>query len=49
MAKMKVFELKKLLSDQYQVNVENKDIVTFLEKSMGIKKTHSSNLDDFFF
>lgn len=46
MAKMKVFELKKLLSDQYQVNVENKDIVTFLEKSMGIKKTHSSNLDD---
>ncbi|NLY47643.1 MAG: translation initiation factor IF-2 [Clostridiales bacterium] len=46
MAKMKVFELKKLLSDQYQVNVENKDIVTFLEKSMGIKKTHSSNLND---
>ena len=46
MAKMKVFELKNLLNEQYHGNIESKDIQKFLENSMGIKKTHSSNLED---
>ena len=46
MAKMKVFEVKKLINDQYHGNIESKDIQTFLEKNMGVKKTHSSNLED---
>ena len=46
MAKMKVFEVKNLLNEQYQGNIESKDILSFLEKNMGIKKTHSSNLED---
>ncbi|HHT89146.1 MAG TPA: translation initiation factor IF-2 [Clostridiales bacterium] len=43
---MKVFEVKNLLNEQYQGNIESKDILSFLEKNMGIKKTHSSNLED---
>ena len=46
MAKMKVFEVKNLINNQYQGNIESKDIQSFLEKNMGVKKTHSSNLDD---
>lgn len=44
--KMKVFEVKNLINEQYQGNIDSKDIQNFLEKSMGIKKTHSSNLED---
>ncbi|TAH67369.1 MAG: translation initiation factor IF-2, partial [Anaerolineaceae bacterium] len=46
MAKMKVFEVKNLINDQYHGNIESKDIQNFLEMRMGIKKTHSSNLED---
>ncbi len=46
MAKMKVFELKKIINDQSKKTVESKDIQDYLEKTFGVKKTHSSNLDD---
>ena len=46
MAKMKVFELKNLINEKIHGNIESKDILNFLEKSMGVKKTHSSNLED---
>lgn len=46
MAKMKVFELKNLINEQSKKTVESKDIQDFLEKTFGVKKTHSSNLDD---
>ena len=46
MAKMKVFELKNLINEQSKKTVESKDIQDFLEKSYGVKKTHSSNLED---
>ena len=46
MAKMKVFELKNLINEQFHGKIESKDIQNFLEKSMGTKKTHSSNLED---
>ena len=43
---MKVFELKNLINDQIHGNIESKDIQKFLEEKLGIKKTHSSNLED---
>ena len=46
MAKMKVFEVKNLINEKHHGNIESKDIQSFLEKKMGIKKTHSSNLED---
>lgn len=46
MAKMKVFELKNLINEQIHGNIESKDIQKFLEEKLGIKKTHSSNLED---
>ena len=48
MAKMKVFELKNLINNiKNGVNpIESRDIQDFLEKSMGIKKTHSSNIEE---
>ncbi len=46
MAKMKVFELKNLINEQAKRTVESKDIQDYLEKSFGVKKTHSSNLED---
>ena len=46
MAKMKIFELKNYINEQTSGGVESKDIQEYLEKSMGVKKTHSSNLED---
>ena len=43
--KMKVFELKNLINDKTRGNIQSKDIQNFLEKKLGVKKTHSSNLD----
>ena len=48
MAKMKVFELKNYINEKRggSSSIESRDIQDFLEKSLGIKKTHSSNLED---
>ena len=46
MAKMKIFELKNELNNQIKGGIESKDILDYLEKSFGVKKTHSSNLED---
>jgi translation initiation factor IF-2 len=48
MAKMKIFELKNLINEQIKgsVSIESKDIQDFLEHKLGVKKTHSSNLED---
>jgi len=43
---MKIFELKNLINEQTKSSVESKDIQDYLEKSAGVKKTHSSNLED---
>lgn len=45
MSKMKVFEIKNLINEKYHGNIESKDIQNFLEQKMGVKKTHSSNLE----
>ena len=42
---MKIFEAKNLINEKYNRNIESKDIQKFLEKNMGVKKTHSSNLE----
>ena len=44
--KMKVFELKNLINEKTHGDIQSKDIQNFLENKMGIKKTHSSNLED---
>ena len=46
MAKMKIFELKNDINNQVKNGIESKDILDYLEKSFGVKKTHSSNLED---
>ena len=46
MAKMKIFELKNEINNITKVGIESKDILDYLEKSFGVKKTHSSNLED---
>ena len=46
MSKMKVFELKNTINDQGKSSIESKDILDFIEKSFGVKKSHSSNLED---
>ena len=46
MAKMKIFELKNEINNQIKNGIESKDILDYLEKSFGVKKTHSSNLED---
>ncbi|MBH1942304.1 translation initiation factor IF-2 [Mobilitalea sibirica] len=46
MAKVKIFELKNIINEQTKKSIESKDIQDFLEKSMGVKKTHSSGLED---
>jgi len=46
MAKLRVFELKNLINEETHGNIESKDIINFLEHSLGVKKTHSSNLED---
>ncbi|NLJ96836.1 MAG: hypothetical protein GX321_06745, partial [Clostridiales bacterium] len=46
MAKMKVFELKNFINEKTHGNIESKDILNFLDTKLGIKKTHSSNLED---
>ncbi|NLP34644.1 MAG: translation initiation factor IF-2 [Clostridiales bacterium] len=48
MAKMKVFELKNLINEKKNGvdTIESRHIQAYLEKNMGVKKTHSSNLDE---
>ncbi len=46
MAKMKIFELKNEINQITKGNLESKDILDFLDKSFGVKKTHSSSLED---
>ena len=48
MAKMKIFELKNLINEEAKgtASIESKDIESYIEKSFGVKKTHSSNLED---
>jgi len=46
MAKIRVFELKNIINEETHGNIESKDILNFLEQSLGVKKTHSSNLED---
>ncbi len=46
MAKMKIFELKNEINNITKGSLESKDILDFVEKSFGVKKTHSSNLED---
>jgi translation initiation factor IF-2 len=46
MAKMKVFELKNHINDQIKNKIESKDIIDFIETNFGVKKSHSSNLED---
>ena len=38
MAKMKVFELKNLLNEKYNRNIESKDIQKFLEKTWALRR-----------
>ena len=46
MAKMKIFELKNEINEIIPNKIESKDILDYLERSFGVKKTHSSNLED---
>ncbi|MDD3173521.1 MAG: translation initiation factor IF-2 N-terminal domain-containing protein, partial [Herbinix sp.] len=46
MSKKKIFEIKNEINDITRGSIESKDILDFLEKSFGVKKTHSSNLED---
>ncbi|MFT4146861.1 MAG: translation initiation factor IF-2 [Mobilitalea sp.] len=46
MSKMKVFELKNVINSQTKSSIESKDILDFIEKSFGVKKSHSSNLEE---
>ncbi len=46
MAKMKIFELKNEINKAVKSPIESKDILDYLEQSFGVKKTHSSNLED---
>ncbi|NLK73699.1 MAG: translation initiation factor IF-2 [Clostridiales bacterium] len=48
MAKMKIFELKNYINEQLKgkKQIESRDIQNFLEKNYGVKKTHSSNLEE---
>ena len=48
MVKMKVFELKNLINNTKNGvdKIESRNIQEYLEKSMGVKKTHSSNLEE---
>ncbi len=45
MAKMKVFELKNQINE-FGKAIESKDILDFIENNFGVKKSHSSNLED---
>ena len=46
MAKMKIYELKNEINDHIKGSIESKDILDYLEHSFGVKKSHSSNLED---
>ncbi len=46
MAKMKIYELKNEINDITKGAIESKDILDYLEHSFGVKKSHSSNLED---
>ena len=45
MSKMKVFELKNLINGQGG-SIESKDILDFIDSNFGVKKSHSSNLEE---
>ncbi len=46
MAKMKIFELKNEINKHVKYPIENKDILDYLDQNFGVKKTHSSNLEE---
>ncbi len=46
MAKKKIFELKNEINEITRGAIESKDILDFVEKSFGVKKTHSSALEE---
>ena len=46
MAKKKIFELKNEINEITKGTIESKDILDFVEKSFGVKKTHSSALEE---
>ena len=46
MAKMKIYELKNEINEITKGHIESKDILDYLENSFGVKKSHSSNLED---
>ncbi len=46
MAKMKIYELKNEINSLTKGAIESKDILDYLEHSFGVKKSHSSNLED---
>ena len=46
MAKMKIYELKNEINGQIKAAIESKDILDYLEHNFGVKKSHSSNLED---
>ncbi len=47
MAKVKIYELKNMINEQNRgKEIESKNIQDYLEKNLGVKKTHSSSLED---
>lgn len=46
MAKMKVFELKNHINSLIKNKIESKDIIDFIETNFGVKKSHSSALEE---
>jgi translation initiation factor IF-2 len=46
MAKLKIYELKNEINDLIKGSIESKDILDYLENSFGVKKSHSSALED---
>jgi len=46
MAKIKVFELKNQINSLIKNKIESKDIIDFIETNFGVKKSHSSALEE---
>lgn len=46
MAKIKVFELKNQINSLVKNKIESKDIIDFIETNFGVKKSHSSALEE---
>ena len=44
--KIRIFELKNQINEEGKKDIKSRDIVEFLDKTMGVQKTHSSNLED---